>query len=76
MGEGVKIYTLHNIPDPEMNIKPRKERLEWLGHMIKINKTRVAKNIFKSNTARRRKVGRSKLRWQEDTVTCRQYGMC
>jgi hypothetical protein len=41
-------------------------RLEWLGHVIRMNHTKEANKCFESKPEGRRKVGRHTLRWLED----------
>ena len=38
-------------------------RLEWIGHVIRMNETRSVKNIFEGKLEGRRGRGRSRLRW-------------
>ena len=44
----------------------RIRRLEWLGHVIRINETRSIKKIFEGKLERRRGRGRPRLRWTDD----------
>jgi hypothetical protein len=41
-------------------------RLEWLGHVIRMDETRSVKKIFKGKLEGRRGIGRSRLRWIND----------
>ena len=41
-------------------------RLEWLGHVIKMNETRSVKKIFEGKLEGRRGRGRPRLRWIND----------
>jgi hypothetical protein len=41
-------------------------RLEWLGHVVIMNKTRSVKKIFERKLERRRSSGRPRLRWIND----------
>jgi hypothetical protein len=50
--------------DTPLDIKRR--MLEWLGHVIRMDQTREAKNNFESKPEGRRQVGRSGCRWLED----------
>jgi hypothetical protein len=43
-----------------------KVRFEWLEHMIRVDQTRVGKQIVESKAEGRRKVGGPRLRWLED----------
>jgi len=45
-------------------IKIRK--LEWLGHVIRMNQTRPVKKIFEGKLEGRRRRGRPRLRWIND----------
>jgi hypothetical protein len=41
-------------------------RLEWLGHVVRINETRSVKKIFEGKLEGRRGRGRPRLRWIND----------
>jgi hypothetical protein len=41
-------------------------RLKWLGHVIRMNKTRSVKEIFEGKLEGRRGKGRPRLRWIND----------
>ena len=41
-------------------------RLEWLGHVIKMNETRSVRKIFEGKLEGRRGKGRPRLRWIND----------
>jgi hypothetical protein len=41
-------------------------RLEWLGHIIRMNETRIVKKIFEENLEGKRGRGRPTLRWLND----------
>jgi hypothetical protein len=41
-------------------------RLEWLGHVVRMDKTRSVKKIFEGKLEGRRGRGRSRLRWIND----------
>jgi len=41
-------------------------RLEWLGHVIRMNETRSVKKIFEGKLEGRRGRGRPRLRWIND----------
>jgi hypothetical protein len=43
-----------------------KRTLECLGHMMRIDETRLLKNVFETKPEDRRKVGRPKLRCMTD----------
>ena len=42
------------------------QRLEWLGHVIRVNETRSVKKIFEGKLEGRRGKGRPRLRWIND----------
>jgi hypothetical protein len=42
------------------------QRLEWLGHIIRMNEARALKKIFKGKLEGRRGRGRPRLRWMKD----------
>jgi hypothetical protein len=41
-------------------------RLEWLGHIIRVNENRTVKKIFEEKLGGRRGRGRPRLRWMDD----------
>ena len=41
-------------------------RLEWIGHVIRMNETRSVKKIFEGKLDGRRGRGRPRLRWIDD----------
>jgi hypothetical protein len=41
-------------------------RLEWLGHIVRMNETRTVKKIFEEKLGGRRGRGRPRLRWIDD----------
>ena len=41
-------------------------RLEWLGHVVRMNETRSVKKIFEGKLEGRRGRGRPRLRWIDD----------
>jgi hypothetical protein len=43
-------------------------RLEWLGHVIRIEDTHIPKMILNTELEGRCGVGRTKLRWLDDIV--------
>lgn len=51
----------YNSPDIVAEIKAR--RLEWLGHIIRMDDSRIPKKILNSKPEGKRNVGRQKLRW-------------
>jgi len=42
------------------------QRLEWLGHAVRMNETRSVKKIFEGKLEGRRGRGRPRLRWIND----------
>ena len=42
------------------------QRLEWLGHVIRMNETRSVKKIFEGKLEGRRGRGRPRLKWIDD----------
>ena len=51
-------------PDIVSIIKIR--RLEWLGHVVRMNETMSVKKIFEGKLEGRRRRGRPRLRWIND----------
>jgi len=56
--------TKYKTPDIMSIIKIR--RLEWLGHVVRMNETRSVKTIFEGKLEGRRGRGRTRLRWIND----------
>ncbi|KAJ4426515.1 hypothetical protein ANN_27329 [Periplaneta americana] len=54
---------LYNEPDIVKFIKVR--RMDWAGHIVRMQDDRVAKRVFKFILMERRKVGRPRLRWED-----------
>ena len=51
-------------------------RLEWLGHVIRMNETRCVKKIFEGKLEGRRGRGRPRLRWINDVEgDLRKFGV-
>jgi len=44
----------------------RKKRLEWTGHVVRIDQGRTVKKIFESKLEGSRRKGRPRLRWLKD----------
>ena len=44
-------------------------RIEWLGHVFKMNHERLPKMVLESKLAIKRKIGRPKLRWFDNVLT-------
>ena len=58
------LMTKYKTPDIVSIIKIR--RLEWLGHMVRMNETRSVKKIFEGKLEGRKGRGRPRLRWMND----------
>jgi hypothetical protein len=59
-----KLNTKYKAPNTVNVIKIR--RLEWLGHVVRMNETRSVKKIFEGKLEERRSRGRTRLRWIND----------
>jgi transcription termination factor 2 len=59
-----ELMTKCKAPDIVNVIKIR--RLEWLGHVVRMNETRSGKKIFEGKLEGRRSIGRPRLRWIND----------
>jgi hypothetical protein len=57
----LELITKYKSQDIVTVIKIR--RLEWLGHVIRMNETRSVKKIFEGKLEGRRDKGRPRLRW-------------
>ena len=42
------------------------KKLEWIGHIVRMDRARVVKKLFDCKSEGRRRMGRPKLRWPED----------
>ena len=60
----LELMTKYKSQDIVTVIKIR--RLEWLGHVIRMNETRSVKKIFEGKLEGRRGRGRPRLRWIDD----------
>jgi hypothetical protein len=58
------LQNVYQSPDIVMEIKVR--RLEWLGHIIRMDGACMAKKVFVSKHEDRCDIGRLKLRWLDD----------
>jgi hypothetical protein len=58
------MVTKYKAPDIVNVIKIR--RLEWLGHVVRMNVTRSVKKIFEGKLEGQRSRGRPRLRWIHD----------
>jgi hypothetical protein len=55
---------MYKSPDIVTEIKVK--RLEWLGHVVRMEDTRLPKMVFNTKPEGRRGVGRPRLRWLDD----------
>jgi hypothetical protein len=60
----LEIQNMYKSPDIVTEIKVR--RLEWLGHVVRMEDTRIPKMVFNAKPKSRRGVGRPRLRWLND----------
>jgi hypothetical protein len=60
----LEIHNMYKSPDIVTEIKVR--RLEWLGHAIRMEDTRLPKVVFNAKPEGRRGVGIPRLRWLDD----------
>ena len=60
----LELMTKYKSQDIVTVIKIR--RLEWLGHVIRMNETRSVKKVFEGKLEGRRGRGRPRLRWIDD----------
>jgi hypothetical protein len=60
----LELQNVYRSPDIVTEKKVRK--LEWLGHIIRMDGARMAKKVFVSKPKGRRDIGRQKLRWLDD----------
>jgi transcription termination factor 2 len=60
----LEIQNMYKSRDIVTEIKVR--RLEWLGHVIRMEDTRLPKMVFSPKPEGRRGVGRPRLRWLDD----------
>jgi hypothetical protein len=64
IGTLLELMTKYKAPDIVNVIKIR--RLEWLGHVVRINETRSVKKIFEGKLEGRRSRGLPRLGWIND----------
>jgi len=57
---------LFNEPDIVKYIKIN--RLGWAGHVIRMDNNRTVKKVFDTKPIGTRKIGRPKLRWEDDVI--------
>jgi hypothetical protein len=60
----VEIQNVYKSLDIVTEIKVR--RLEWLGHVVRTEDTRLPKMVFNAKPEGKRGVGRPRLRWLDD----------
>jgi hypothetical protein len=60
----LEIQNMYKSPDVVTETKVR--RLEWLGHVVRMEDTRRPERVFNAKPEDRRLVGRSRLKWLED----------
>jgi hypothetical protein len=60
----LELQNVYWSPDIVTEIKVR--RLKWLGHIIRMDGSRMAKKVFVSKPEGRHDIGRTKLRWLDD----------
>jgi hypothetical protein len=60
----LEIQNMYKSPDIVTEIKVT--RLEWLGHVVRLEDTRLPKMVFNAKPEGRRGVGRPRLRWLDD----------
>jgi hypothetical protein len=60
----LEIQNMYKSPDIVTEIKVR--RLEWLGHVIRMEDTRLPKMVLNAKPEGRREVERPRLRWLDD----------
>jgi hypothetical protein len=58
-----KLQDQYRSSDIVPSIKVR--RLEWAGHVVRMDDERMAKRLFLGNPGERRKPGRPRLRWMD-----------
>jgi hypothetical protein len=58
-----ELQVLYKDPDIVADIR---RRLQWLGHMIRMDDRRLIKRVLDGKPGGRRMIGRPRLRWLED----------
>jgi hypothetical protein len=61
-----ELYELFNDSDIVKYIKIN--RLGWAGHVIRIDNNKTVKKVFNTKPVGTRKIGRPKLRWEDDVI--------
>jgi hypothetical protein len=51
---------------PDIIAEIKSKRLEWLGHVARMEENRMVKRVFEGNPGGRRKTGRPRKRWLGD----------
>jgi hypothetical protein len=64
ISSNLELQNLYKSPDIVTEIKIR--RLEWLGHVIRMDNTHIPKIILNTKPKDRHGIGRHKLRWLDD----------
>jgi ribosomal 50S subunit-associated protein YjgA (DUF615 family) len=52
--------------DPDIVADLRRRRLQWLGHMIRMDDSKLIKRVLDGKPGGRRTIGRPRLRWLEE----------
>ena len=63
-GPKKEIEQLYGNPNIIAEIKSK--RISWLGHVIRMEESRIDKKLFNGKPGGRRKTGRPRLRWLDD----------
>jgi hypothetical protein len=69
----LEIQSMCKSPDIVMEIKVR--RLDWLGHVIRMEDTHLQKMVFNAKPEGRCGVGRPRLRWLDDETDIKALGI-
>jgi hypothetical protein len=69
----LELQNVYRSPDIITEIKVR--RLEWLGHIIRMDGARMGKKVFVSKPKGRSDIGRPKLRWLDDEDDIKALGI-
>jgi hypothetical protein len=67
MRSNVELQNAYKLPDIVTEIKIR--RLEWLEHLVGVEKIRMEKIVINTKPEGRRRVARPKLRWLDNVET-------
>jgi hypothetical protein len=52
---------------PDITAEIKSKRLEWFGHVVRMEENRMVKRVFEGQAGGRRKTGRPRKRWLDDT---------